>query len=60
MNPYKVYQKNQGPAWLKGLDKYIEPQDNQPAKTKDAVVTARNHGGDEKMIARATYSAGKK
>ncbi len=59
-NPYKVYQKNQGPGWLKGLDKYVEPPDNNAAKARDAKVTARNHSGDEKLIARSTYIEGNK
>lgn len=60
-NPYKIYQANQGPQWLRGLDQYIEPQDNTATKVKDVKATERNHGGDEKLIKQATSVAkGKK
>jgi len=59
-NPYKAYQKNQGPGWLKGLDKYIELPDNTAVKALDAKTTVRNQGGDEKLIAKASYVEGNK
>lgn len=52
----KVYAKNQGPNWLKGLDKYIEPvAPTNEARKKDAEATARNHGGERNLIDDATY-----
>ena len=59
-NPYKAYQKNQGPGWLSGLDKYIETPESNPTKAADAKVTVRNHGGNEVLIKKATYVEGKK
>ena len=59
-NPFKVYAKNQGPGWLKGLQKYVETPANSETKRADAKATARNHGGDEKLIRKATYVEGKK
>ena len=58
-NPYKVYQKNQGPNWLGQLDKYIETPKNNATKILDATVTERNHGGNEKLIKKATQVEGK-
>jgi len=54
-NPYKIYDRNQGPPWLKQLDKYIEKPDNQAEKKTDAVVAQRNHGGDGKQRELASY-----
>ena len=59
-NPYKVYQKNQGPGWVKGLDKYIETPPSDPTKIVDAAATVRNHGGDKKLVEKATYVEGNK
>lgn len=61
-HPYKAYQRNQGPAWLGQLDKYVEQQiSNLSTKVKDAKVVQTNYGGDEKLIKQATYVAkGKK
>ena len=59
-NPYKIYDRNQGPPWLKQLDKYIETPKNNATKILDATVAERNHGGNEKLIKKATYAEGKK
>ena len=53
--PVKVYPKNKGPGWLKGLDKYIEPPESNPYKKLDNAATETNHGGDRKLIDEATY-----
>ena len=60
-NPYKVYQKNQGPGWLQPtLGKYVETPENNNLKIKDAAVTVRNHGGNEKLVKKATLVEGKR
>ena len=54
-NPYKIYEKNQGPKWLDGLQKYVVPPDHQEDKTRDATVTARNHDSDPEQTQLAAY-----
>ena len=54
-NPYKVYQKNQGPGWLKQLDKYVETSPSNDLRIKDAETTVRNHGGDRTLVDEASY-----
>ena len=59
-NPYKVYQKNQGPGWLgRTLDKYVETPKSNDLKIKDAAVTVRNHGGNDKLVKKATQVEGR-
>jgi hypothetical protein len=58
-NPYKIYDKNQGPGWLKQLDKYIVPPESDPYRRLDNEATKRNFGGDRAAIDEATY-VGKK
>lgn len=53
--PVKVYPKNKGPGWLKGLDKYVENPKSDPYKKLDNAATERYEGGDKKLIADATY-----
>lgn len=43
-NPYKIYDKNLGPKWLKSLDPYInKTTSNVEARKRDTAVTKRNH-----------------
>jgi hypothetical protein len=58
-NPYKAYAKNQGPVWLKKLEKYVEPPASNPYTKLDDAALERNHGGDRKLIDEATYVEGK-
>jgi hypothetical protein len=59
-NPYKAYQKNQAPDWLKGLDKYVVVPDDNEAVIRDVKTTVRNHGGDEKLMEKDAYVEGNK
>lgn len=55
-NPYKIYDRNQGPGWLKQLDKYIGVNNaNLEARSRDTDATIRNYDGDEKEVKTATY-----
>ena len=59
-NPYKIYDRNQGPEWLKGLQKYVVTPESNDVSKKDNEATVRNHGGDRKLIDEATDVEGKK
>jgi hypothetical protein len=55
-NPYKIYDRNQGPGWLKGLAKYVGLNtSNLEARAKDTAATIRNQGGDAQAINEASY-----
>ena len=55
-NPYKIYDRNQGPAWLKQLDKYVGVNNsNLEARARDTDAALRNHDGDPKAKKEATY-----
>jgi hypothetical protein len=58
-NPFKIYDKNKGPAWLKQLDKYVEVPERNPYRKLDNAALEKNHGGDRKLIDEATYVEGK-
>jgi hypothetical protein len=48
--PVKVYPKNKGPAWLKGLDQFIEKPASEEVNARDCEATVRNHGGNKTAI----------
>lgn len=59
-NPMKIYTKNQGPAWLSQLDKYVEQplaHDNIATKKVDVSATMRNHGDNQsaREVKNATF-----
>jgi hypothetical protein len=54
-NPYKIYDRNQGPPWLKQLDKYIEVPESNPYKILDNEAVIRNRGGGREILDKATY-----
>lgn len=54
-NPYKVYDKNKGPKWLAGLQKYVVKPASSEVNKKETEATVRYSGGDRSAIDEATY-----
>jgi hypothetical protein len=54
-NPYKIYDKNNGPKWLDGLQKYVVKPASEDCEKRDNAATVRYSGGDRSAIDEATY-----
>lgn len=50
MHPFKKYAHKNDPAWIRGVQKYVEE-----SSSDDITATIRNHGGDRKVTAKASY-----
>jgi hypothetical protein len=50
MHPYRKYGHLNDPAWLRGIEKYVEKHGQA-----DVDDTIRNYGGSKKIVEAAAY-----